>query len=807
MLNILTGIFIAIVGIFFILGVLAVRGTIYVWLFFLSVLTITLQLTNQISIVSSVVLWSAILIVLLLSQKTIRQAILSKNILQSFKNKVVDIDSLDKAIMFAINPWFESNILNGKLHLDTLLQLEDPQLNPREQVFLNNQVNILCQMLNDSDLSLSKPHLSPQIWEYLKQHKFLSMAIPLEYGGLGFSWVAIAEIIQKIATRSLSVAIHVMTTNSLGPQELLLKYGTKLQKEEYLPQLAAGYHVPAFAIHSNTDHEDLNLMPDNGVICHGKYQDKDILGICLNWDKSYVILGPIATLICVIVKLYDPNNLLVGTEKDLGLTVFLIPANFTGVNHSTQYLSMNQTHLMGPVRGKNVFVPFDFILGGKDMIGQGSLMLNQCLSIARGVGLSSLGTAIGKLNFKDITAYYQVSKKSLLPMLDFNATEPRVAKIAGYAYMLDSMYKFTLIGFNMGYNSGILTAMSKCYITEIARKMINILMDVYGNRASLLGINNSLSKIYKTIPSSIVMDGSNNFLQSRMMLQSGVAKCHPFLSSTIQALHSDQVKIFDQHLFAYISYILSNFARMILHAISNKIFCSTTTVTRINKKIKKYCKGLNFFSIVLACLLEVSLFEFGLLFKNNERMSARLTNIWSYISIGCAVIKQHSKNIDDVDENIIVTWCLKNCLYNIQKTIIELLENFPNKMLAKCLSMIIFPFGKKYKSQDDFLTDQIISVINKNTTIRSKLMDNCYMASDDNLEIAFKKILNIAPLSRKIVLAEKSGVIPKNIDLNTSLNLAMQEKILTELEANLIKEAELAIDNALHLDEFNINSL
>ncbi len=811
MLNILTTILIIIVGIFFILGVLAARGTVYIWLLFCSICTIVLQLTEQISIPTSVILWLIIFLCLFLCHKNIRQRLFSYNILQYLKNKLPNVNDIENLTIAAVNPWFESDILNGHLNWSTLLQGDNLELSAREHMFLNNQVDTLCNMLNDCDVIKNKLYFSPQILEYLKQHRFLSMVIPVEYGGLGFSAFAISEIIQKIATKSVGAAINIAVPNALGPQELLLKYGTKLQKDEYLPQLASGYHIPACAATSHAIDKDVNLMSDNGVICRGKYQDQEILGVMLNWDKCYVTLGPIATLISVIVRLYDPHNLLNGIKKDLGLTVFLIPANFIGITNKTKYLSLNPTLIMGPVTGKDVFVPLEFIIGGKDMIGLGDQMLSYCLAVSRGISLTSIGAAISKLIFKNISAYSVISKKFGLPIIDFNGTDSGIAKIFGYSYMIESMRLLTLTAFEKGYNSGVLNAISKCCITDLGREMINIVMDINGGKASVLASDNYLSEIYQNIPMTIIMDGSNNLLKNKMIFQSAIIKCHPFLGPTIEALQSFDVKLFDQHFFNYISYVLSNFAKMILHACSNKIFCVFGKHSGISKDFISSVKELNFFSMVLSCLVEISFLQYGLLPTENARVWARLTNILSYISMGCAVIKYHSKNINDPDENIIVEWCIKKCFHEIQHGIFKLLQNFSNQFLAKILGMIIFPFGKKYTSPDDALEYQISNIMLKNTELRSKLINKCYISSDDNLEVAFKKILNTAPLYKKIDLAEKTGIISKNSDLNITLNLAMKEKILTELEVNLIQEAEVAanvaFNAALHVDECSINSL
>lgn len=787
MLNVLTNIVMFAIAMFFILGILAVRGTLYVWLFFLSLFIITLQLTEQISIITSILLWLIVFIGLLLSQKKIRQILLSQHVLKYFRKKLPN--TCDTVINPLINSVFESHVFNGNIHWDALLQSADPELTAKEQIFLSNQVEILCQMLNAYDSDLNK------IWEYLKQHKFLAMIVPIEYGGLGFSWFAIAEIIQKIATRNVAVAMNIMAPNTLGPHELLLKYGTKLQKEEYLPQLVSGYHIPACAI---TFHA---VDTDNGIVGYGTYQEQEILGIRLNWNKCYVTLGPIATLLCVAVKLYDPNNLLLNNKKDLGVTVCLIPMNFSGIIRDTKYVPLNQTFISGPVKGQNVFVPFDFIIGGKDMIGHGNLMINHCLAIFRGSALTSIGSAIGKSIFKNITAYSVIRQKFGLSIAEFNGTDGGLAKIGVYAYMLNAMRHFSLTALNMADNSEILAAMAKCCITDLARKIINIAMDISGDRANMLGVNNPLASIYQSIPINITIEGSNNSLRHSIIFQSGAVKCHPFLAAEIESLENNNLNIFDQHYCSHISYALSNFAKMILHSCSNKIFCLQKTAS----SLKKYCRDLSFFSLVLSCLVELAILQHGTLLKSNERLATRLVDLWSHIVMGSAVIKYHNKNLADADEQIMATWCLQKCLYDIQQTIIKILQNFSNKflvkILTKILTMIIFPFGKKYQAPNDIIEHTISNIILNNISIRTRLLTGSYMATDDNLEIAFKKMLNIATFAKKINLAEKSGVIPKSIDLESTLNMAVQERILTELEANLIREAELAANNAMTVSE------
>ena len=614
-------------------------------------------------------------------------------------------------------------------------------------------------MLSHWKISQDKLKLPPQVWEYLKQQKFFAMNIPIEFGGLGFSSNARFEIVQKIATRSITVAVTVMVPNSIDLAKLLLTYGTKLQTEKYLPKLVTAEYIPTLALDSNKN---------SGIVCYQKYQDQEVLGVRLNWDENYIALAPIATLLVLSIKLSDPNDFLCLNKKDLGKNICLVPTNLPNIFNNLKNSAVHQDFLNGPTTGMNVFVPLDFIIGSKELIGQSWNRMIDCLSVGKDMSFLALSVAISKLCLKNISAHSIVRTQIGLPIIQFAKTKANLAKIGSYSYMLDAIRSFVLSPGRVKNCPVVVIAMVRDHITEITKEIVDATVDIYGSNITL-GIKNHLAMSYQNVSASVKIFDVN-------ILQV-IHKCHPFLQSELESIKAHDIGLFDHYFFAHVSYALSNFAKILLHVGTNKLFCQTS------ENLKEHCQNLNFFSILLACLVELSLLKFNVLITHNERLSKRLWDIFRYLCMGCAVIKYYNKdqNKENPDELCLVTWSLQICLYNIQQAIIELLQNFHNKFLGKLMNVLIFPFGKKYKMPSDELEHRISNIITKNSDIRTKLLSGCYISVTDNLEIAFKKLLKIETL-------EENNIEKEN---------------LTELKNNLIKEVELAVKNAAVVDEFS----
>jgi acyl-CoA dehydrogenase len=755
---------ISIIAIFSILGLLAIRGSFYSWLFFLSIITITLQFTKVLPEWNVILLWGMVFTGIMFSIDSIRQKLFSKHLLQVLKDKLpdsLDFNSIgqEEIPMVDGDVGIEADLLRGNLNLRALLQASSSELTAKEKAFLNNQVEALCQMLSHWKISQDKLKLPPQVWEYLTQHKFFAMNVPIEFGGLGFSSNARFEIVQKIATRSITVAVTVMVPNSIDLAKLLLTYGTKVQLENYLPKLVTGEYIPTLALDANQN---------SGVVCYQKYLGQEVLGVRLNWDESYIPLAPIATLLVLSIKLSDPNDFLCSNKKDLGKNICLVPTNLPNIFNNLKKPAVHQDFLNGPTTGMNVFVPLDFIVGSKELIGQSWNRMIDCLSIGKDMSFLALSVAISKLCLKNISAHSIVRTQMGLPIIQFAKTKANLAKIGGYSYMLDAVRSFVLSPERVKNCPVVVIAMVRDHITEISKKIVDATVDIYGSNVTL-GIKNHLTMSYQNVLASVKIFDVN-------ILQV-IHKCHPFLQSELEAIKVQDIGLFDHCFFAHISYALSNFAKMLLHIGTNKLFCQTS------EDIEKSCEDLNLFSVMLSCLVELSLLKLDVLLKQNEQLSRRLWDVFRHLCMGCAVIKYYNEgqNKKNPDELYFASWGLQVCLYNIQQATVELLQNFHNKFLGKLIYLLIYPFGKKYKMPNDELEYKISSIVTKNSDIRTKLLSGCYISSTDNLETAFKKLLNIEMLEQN----------------------NLKKETLTELETNLIKEVELAVKNATVIDEFS----
>ncbi len=283
-------------------------------------------------------------------------------LLTRFRQQLPPISQIEREVLQAGDTWWEKQFFSGNPDWEQLFALKKPTLTQEEQAFIDNQTETLCQLINDWQLQ-QDGDLPATVWNYIKQEGFWGLIIAKKYGGREFSALAHSSIVTKIASRSIAAAITVMVPNSLGPAEFLSHYGTEEQKRYYLPRLAKGEEIGCFALTAVEAGSDATNIPDTGVVCRGNYNDQNVIGIRLNWDKCYITLAPIATLIAVAFQLSDPDHLL-GDEENIGITVALIPADRSGIKRGARHKPLNLAFLNGPIRGKDVFIPFDFILAG-----------------------------------------------------------------------------------------------------------------------------------------------------------------------------------------------------------------------------------------------------------------------------------------------------------------------------------------------------------------------------------------------------------------------------------------------------------
>ncbi|MEN3353135.1 MAG: acyl-CoA dehydrogenase, partial [Betaproteobacteria bacterium] len=345
-----------------------------------------------------VTLWAVLIVTAVLFNPTaIRRQLVSRPLLQLFRRILPAVSQTEREALEAGTVWWDGELFSGRPDWRKLLSYPKPTLSAEERAFIDGPVETLCGMLDDWEITHERCDLPSHVWQFIRDHGFLGMIIPKQYGGLGFSALAHSAVIVKLTTRSGTAAVCVMVPNSLGPAELLLHYGTQEQKDYYLPRLAKGLEMPCFALTSPEAGSDAGNIPDFGIVCRGEWQGRSgVLGMRLTWEKRYITLGPIATLLGLAFRLYDPDQLL-GSQQDLGITLALIPTNTAGVHIGRRHLPLNAVFMNGPNWGRDVFVPMECVIGGVEYVGQGWRMLMNCLAAGRSISLPASSVGMSKL--------------------------------------------------------------------------------------------------------------------------------------------------------------------------------------------------------------------------------------------------------------------------------------------------------------------------------------------------------------------------------------------------------------------------
>ena len=420
---------------------------------------------------------------------TFRRDFITKPIFSWARGVLPAMSDTEREALEAGDVWWDADLFAGNPDWSKLLATAPATLTAEEQAFLNGPVDELCAMLDDWKINWEWRDLPPEAWEFIKQNKFFGMIIPKEYGGLGFSPYAHSEVVRKISSRSLTAAVTVMVPNSLGPGELLMRFGTREQQEHWLPRLADGREIPCFGLTSPEAGSDAASMIDSGIICKGDFEGREVLGLRLNWHKRYITLGPVATLLGLAFKAYDPDHL-VGSEEDLGITVALIPTHLPGVEIGQRHLPAMQVFQNGPNWGRDVFIPMDYIIGGQERLGQGWKMLMTALAAGRGISLPSLSAAGAAYAARTTGAYARIREQFNVPIGKFEGIEEPLARIAGTAYLLDAARRLTCAALNQGHHPAVISGIMKLHATERMRIAIDDAMDIHGGKAVIDGPQN-----------------------------------------------------------------------------------------------------------------------------------------------------------------------------------------------------------------------------------------------------------------------------------------------------------------------------
>jgi acyl-CoA dehydrogenase len=751
-------------------------------------------------------LWLMLASLWLLNVRPLRKALITRRFMKAYLKLLPPMSQTEREALEAGTVWWDGELFTGAPKWSKLLSAKPPQLSDEEQAFLDGPCDELCRMLDDWDITHKRGDMPPAVWDFLKSKGFFAMIIPKKYGGLEFSAYAHSCVLAKVASRSVTASSTVAVPNSLGPAELLNHYGTEEQKSYYLPRLARGEEVPCFALTGPRAGSDAASIPDTGIVCKGQWQGKEIVGLRLNFSKRYITLAPVATVVGLAFRLFDPEKLL-GDKMDAGITCALLPRNTPGITIGRRHFPLNIPFQNGPIQGRDVFVPLDFVIGGPKMIGQGWRMLVEQLSVGRCISLPSNATGGAQAATWATGAYGRIRRQFNMPVGKFEGVEAIIARMAGLTYTMDAARSVTAGAIDGGEKPSVPSAMLKYHVTEMGRIVANDAMDVHGGKAICLGPRNYLGRGYQCVPVAITVEGANILTRSLIIFGQGAVRCHPFvLREMTAARHPDRVKgvdEFDRALFGHIGFTISNAVRSFIMALTHARF----TRVPVAGPTARYYQHIVRFSASFAFAVDVAMLTLGGYLKKKENLSARLGDVLSCMYLASMVLKHHENQGRPEADLPIVEWACRNLLFRAQEQLHSFLRNFPNRFLAGVMRMLVMPRGLAYSAPSDRLGRSLAELVSNPTESRERLGQYIYKTLEPTnalglLQEALVLSQTAEPIEKRIrVEGVKTGKVTA-LDLPGQIQQALGAGIISETEAAALRDYDRKVMDLINVDDF-----
>jgi len=747
----------------------------------------------------------------LLNVRPLRAGLITRPFMRAYLRLLPAMSQTEKEALEAGTVWWDGELFTGAPKWEKLLAAKPPQLSAAESAFLDGPCEELCAMLDEWNITHERGDLPPQVWEFLKTRGFFAMIIPKKYGGLEFCAYAHSCVLAKIASRSATASSTVAVPNSLGPAELLNHYGTEEQKNYYLPRLARGEEVPCFALTGPRAGSDASSIPDTGIVSRGLWQGREVVGLKLNFSKRYITLAPVASVIGLAFRMFDPERLL-GGKTDIGITCALIPRNTPGVSIGRRHFPLNIPFQNGPIQGKDVFVPLDFIIGGAAMAGCGWRMLVEQLSVGRCISLPSNTTGAAKAGVWATGAYARIRTQFNLPVGKFEGVEAVIARMVGLTYTMDAARSVTAGAIDGGEKPSVPSAMLKYHVTEMGRQVANDAMDVHAGKGICLGPRNYLGRGYQIVPVAITVEGANLLTRNLIIFGQGAVRCHPFVLREMTAARNPDraagVAAFDRALFGHIGFTLSNAVRSFIMALSHARF----TRAPVRGPTARYYQHVVRFSASFAFAVDVAMLALGGYLKKKEGLSARLGDVLSCMYLASMVLKHHENQGHPEEDLAIVEWACRNLLYHAQEQLHGFLRNFPNRALAALMRALIFPRGRVYSAPGDRLGRSVAALVTSPTEARERLCQGIYWRLEPGnplglLQEALLLAVQLEPLEKRIrVEGVKSGRITA-LDLPGRIQQALAAGIVSETEAAALRDYDRKVMELINVDDFDPQAL
>lgn len=783
----------------------AKQAAIAVWAICYALFALLIERYGAPGVVAEIVLWSVFVLLVLGALKPLRRNLISAPLMSRISKMMPAMSPTEREALEAGTVSWEGDLFSGAPDFNQLLNTPPAKLTEAEQAFIAGPVNELCRMIDDWEITHELTDMPPQMWKFIKENKFFGMIIPKEYGGHDFSATAQITILAKLYGRSITVGSTVSVPNSLGPAELLLKYGTKEQKDYYLPRLADGREIPCFALTGPNAGSDAASIPDTGIVCRQLVDDKEILGIRLNWNKRYITLCPVATVIGLAFRLFDPENIL-GKGTDVGISCALIPAQTPGVIKGRRHFPLNTGFLNGPTQGKDVFVPIDCLIGGAEMAGAGWRMLMECLSAGRAISLPS--SAVGGTQVCALAsgAYARIRKQFNQAIANFEGIQEPLARIAGNAYLVDAGLTMAAGAIDQGAKPSVVGAILKYHTTERGRQVVMDAMDIHGGKGICLGPNNYLGRGYQNAPISITVEGANILSRNLIIFGQGVIRCHPYVFRELESIREKNLTDFDEAFWGHAGFIFANSVKTFIFALTDGHFTKAP-----KSKVKRYYQLVHRYSSNLAFMADFSMLVLGGELKRKEMISARLGDVLSNLYLISAVLKRFHEEGELSEDLPLVDWCCQQLFHECELAVQGVIANFPVRWGQIVLKVFLQPFGGQRPKPADKLTKKLARMLTEPNETRTRLTRFVFTEAGPHcpigrLEEAFNALWSVEEVEKKIAKAIKAGEL-SSLTLLEQIDEAEQIGILEAQEAQRVRKAEKARQEVIAVDDFSDEQL
>jgi acyl-CoA dehydrogenase len=782
-----------------------VRAPLWAWA--ASVGVLTLLATDGSFDPESWIAWLPFLALAVLSIPAVRRSLIIAPVFAQIRKILPKVSDTEAQALEAGTVGFDAELFSGTPDWDKLKSIPPIELSAEEQAFLDGQTEELCRMISDWQVRHNLHEIPDNIWDFVKQNGFLGMLISKEHGGLGFSPQAQSLILGKIASRSPDVVTIVMVPNSLGPGELIEKYGTDEQKHYYLPRLAKGQEVPCFSLTGPTSGSDAATMRDIGYVARGTFQGQDTLGVRLSWDKRYITLGPKATLVGLAFRLFDKDNLL-GKGEDVGITLALIPADHPGVNIGRRHLPSGAAFPNGPNWGNDVFIPMDWVIGGDKMAGNGWRMLMECLSAGRAISLPSSATAGAKTMLRVTSAYARIRKQFGLPVSRMEGVEEPLVRIIETAYVNEAARAMTAAMVSRGEKPSVISALMKYQTTEKMRDAVNDAMDIHGGRGICDGPANYLQSAYQMVPVGITVEGANILTRTLITFAQGALRSHPYLYKEVQAAQDTDKRrgldTFEDAFNNHIAFSLSNATGGFVHNLTGGAFVKAPDgALRMSHWYRQLGRASRSYAFVAD--LTVALLGGGL--KTKQKITGRMADALSELYMLSAILKRYDDDGRPAGDEQIVELAALNALYRFQEAIGGTVDNFPVGWARPLMRVVVFPLGRGFKPAPDALGHAVARHVLQPGEVRDRLTRHIFVSKDVNdptgiLEVTLEKVIAAEPVEKKLEKAIRDGVVRRYHGIDWFAE-AQAKGVITEAEADQLREVEKLVARVIAVDHFD----